>query len=85
VITWKDFVFDDVMGPILMDFESCRGTRLGSPSVMEDANGIIQETGQEQRPARMVGLSNLDSKAQSHMEVSRGHRASEIPRLRGEA
>lgn len=52
-----------------MKFTSCRQRRLGSPSVMEDAkgeqyqplfSGSIQETGQEQRPARMVGLSSLD-------------------------
>jgi hypothetical protein len=44
--------------------------------VMEDAKGkhsellvsSIQETGQEQRPARMVGLSSLDS-AQTSMEA----------------
>ena len=45
------------------------GRRLEIAGVMEDAmgkpNGLfkspIQETGQEQRPARMVGLSSLDS------------------------
>jgi hypothetical protein len=48
----------------------CRKKRPRTSSVMEDAEGIntgspqcgpIQETGQEQRPARMVGLSSLDS------------------------
>jgi hypothetical protein len=97
VITWKDFVFDDVMGPVMMDQElphipsnffstdstSCRRTRLGSPVIMEDETGKIQETRQEKRPARMVGCSNFDSFAEPHMDVSRGHRDS--PRQRGEA
>jgi hypothetical protein len=48
----------------------CREKRPRISSVMEDAEGankgspqcdLIQETGQEQRPARMVGLSSLDS------------------------
>jgi hypothetical protein len=87
VITWKDFVFDDVMGPMMMDQDldltSCRRTRLGSPVIMEDETGKIQETRQEKRPARMVGCSNFDSFAEPHMDVSRGHRDS--PRQRGEA
>ncbi len=73
----------------------CRRKRLGSPSVMEDARGThtkeeatdvtssFQETRQEQRPARMVGLSSLDS-AQTHKEVSRGDRASVQRQRRGE-
>jgi hypothetical protein len=92
VITWKDFILDDVVGPIMNDaiFESsdlsCRVTsRLGSPIVMEDVTGAIQETGQEQRPARMVGLSHLDSCTEPHMEVSSEDQALESPRLRGEA
>lgn len=63
----------------------CRRKRLGSPSVQEDAWGMkneaievasIQETRQEQRPARMVGHSSLDSysNARSHMDVA-GDRA----------
>ena len=55
------------------DFKKVRGSlRLqssGNAGVMEDAmgtqNGLlrssIQETGQEKRPARMVGYSSLDS------------------------
>lgn len=36
--------------------------QLEGPGIMEDAQGSkIQETGQEQRPARMVGLFLLDS------------------------
>ena len=95
MITWKDFVFDDVMGPMMIDqdinlpnflnaeLESCRRTRIGSPNIMEDVTGIIQETRQETRPARMVGRSEIDSIAKPHTDVSLGHRNS--PRLRGEA
>ena len=66
MITWGDFVLDEVFGPLL----SC-DSRLGSSFVvMEDASGAnsggfitpqIQETGQEKSPARMVGLASLDS------------------------
>jgi hypothetical protein len=84
VIIWKDFILDDdVLGAIMIDptdddksFESCRRTRLGSTIIMEDENGIIQETRQEQRPARMVGHSSLDSLAEPHMDVSSSDRAS---------
>ncbi len=88
-----------VLSPELFSGDSpvptvCRRKRLGSPSVMDDARGTktetasqdggsIQETGQEQRPARMVGHSNLDS-AQSHKDVSRGNRAQFRQQLRRE-
>jgi hypothetical protein len=96
VIFWKDFILDDVVGPILADvgskddkdYKVCRRTRLGSPSVMEDARGnTIQETGQEQRPARMAGLSSLDSSttAQTHTDVSRGDRVDIQRHRRGKA
>jgi hypothetical protein len=39
----------------------CRVNQLGCPNVMEDVEGVFQETGQEKRPARMVGLLSLDS------------------------
>jgi hypothetical protein len=99
VIFWKDFIFDDVLGPVLApsifesndsetDLSSCRKERFGSPSVQEDAMGsvLIQETGQEQRPARMVGHSSLDStlNTQTHMEVT-GDRAENLRLVRGEA
>ena len=75
---------------------SCREKRLGSPDVMEDAGPStweivqdgtpesvsIQETRQEQRPARMVGLSSLDF-AQTGMEAGGGNRA-QSQRRRGE-
>lgn len=64
MIRWMDFVFDEV-GPLLEDSD-CRRTRLESSSVMDDARVKkpihfgIQETGQEQWPARMVGLASSD-------------------------
>ncbi len=59
MILWKDFLLDDVCGPILV---SCEGGG-GSRSIMDDANVeiSIQETRQEHRPARMVGTSGLES------------------------
>jgi hypothetical protein len=93
VIIWKDFILDDVVGPVMIDpsdidvneSEVCRRTRLGSTIIMEDEHGIIQETRQEQRPARMVGHSSLDSLAEPHMDVSSSNRASTGLRPRGKA
>lgn len=42
-------------------YKVCRRRSLGSECIMEDASGEIQETGHEQRLARMVGLFSLDS------------------------
>ena len=104
MILWKDFVLDENFGALLSPelfsddepvLTSSRGKRLGSLSIMDDAQGTqiettcnngevsFQETRQEQRPARMVGLSSLDS-AQSHTDVSRGDRVENL-RRRGEA
>jgi len=84
VIVWKDFILDDFFGPTLsLEFErqesqsgrsggttkSCEA-RLDNPGVMEDANGNIQETGQEKRPARMAGSLSLDS-TQAGMDAGR--------------
>ena len=97
MIFWKDFILDDILGPILnfpetkesegkkKEDESCRRKRLGSPKVMDDAREVagtlIQETGQVKRPARMVGLSSLDSSAaQTRTEASREHRANSLRR-----
>jgi hypothetical protein len=63
-------------------FLRCRTIKLDSLSVMEDATGknnksrsdLIQETGQEPVPARMVGLSSLDFKANLGMEAEHGVR-----------
>jgi len=81
VITWKDFIFDEVIGPYLDVDLSCRKAKLGDPCIREDATGkketpesvSIQETGQEQRPARMVGLSSSED-TQSAMEGGRDNR-----------
>ncbi len=102
MIFWKDFILDDVLGPVLSPeiFEqeseigstSCREERFGSPrkqpglrpGSQEDAamgvSALIQETGQEQRPARMVGHSSLDSsvKAQTHRDVTSGNRTENL-------
>lgn len=102
MIRWNDFVMDDVCGPVLAfagaeegTMKVSRGKRLGSPSVMEDAGKIalgkqIQETGQELRPARMVGHSASDSfktrmsETRTGMEAGRGDQAV-FSRRRGEA
>lgn len=99
MIVWKDFVLDDVCGPLLMEgpimsleVKVCRGKRLAGknsmPNVMEDSTGekavLIQETGQEQRPARMVGLSDLDSISLAGMDAGR-HDRLPFPRLKEEA
>ncbi len=75
MITWKDFILDDKIGPSLSlpedgatvaNDKQSRWTQTGGPSVMDDAKGLaidvtIQETGQEIKPARMVGFSGLES------------------------
>ena len=90
MILWKDFVLDDFLGPVLLMPEEesqntkvCREERLGSPIVMEDEGMQIQETRQEQRLARMAGLTSLDL-AQTGMEAGRSNRA-QSTRQRGEA
>ncbi|MEO5971230.1 MAG: hypothetical protein ABIQ95_14980 [Bdellovibrionia bacterium] len=65
-----------------MSFTSCHKQVPGCLSIMEDASkqkrssegGLIQETGQEVRPARMVGYSSLDS-AKSSMDAGYDDRA----------
>lgn len=96
MILWNDFVIDDVCGPVLssdrigelqdVNIRVCRGKRLGRPGVMDDACGhTIQETSREQRPARMVGLSGLDShEADAGMEAGRTDRVA-FQATRGEA
>jgi hypothetical protein len=54
----------------------------GTKGEASEVASQIQETGPEQRPARMVGLSSLDS-AQPDTEVGRGNRANSM-RRRGE-
>ncbi len=77
MIFWKDFILDDEFGPTLLVNEK-RGelTKEGLTGVcdrevsravekhQDDARAKkIQETGQEQRPARMVGLPSSESSA----------------------
>lgn len=74
MITWKDFVLDDRTGPYLIENEDQQNQwkQTESSSVMDDAKGLavstIQETGQEQRTARMVGATyGLDSSTAEHL------------------
>jgi hypothetical protein len=59
-VGWMDFVFDSVLGPVLVlptDLDLAAG-------IMDDSDSAQnQETRQKQQPARMVGsaLENLDS------------------------
>jgi hypothetical protein len=87
VILWKDFILDDEIGPCLVVGPAAvvRGSSINlkyrktwpnSSSVMEDAH-TIQETRQEQRPARMAGLSSLDSLFGNGMEADRAEVAFE--------
>jgi hypothetical protein len=97
VIYWNDFIFDEVVGFVLAmpeehKDEEVRGTRLGGSSIRNDAeltNAVeqftaIQETRREQRPARMVGLSGLDSNAASSDRKSASASEPMVPRQRGE-
>ncbi len=95
MIRWTDYVFDKVLGPVLdvpePGVKVCQEELLAHNRITEDANGktasqkceAIQETGQEQRPARMVGLSSSDLPSRAGMEASRGTRA-KFPWRRGE-
>ena len=88
MIFWLDFILDNEIGPLLnmsAKDQQSRRTRFGNLSIMEDAAGnadvhehvlgmLIRETGQEQQPARMAGLSSLDSIAESGMEASLSNR-----------
>ena len=97
MIFWKDFILDDVAGAILAmpdedltSSQSCReAKRLGGPNTRNGASGInkahsalIQETRQEQRPARMGGHSSHDSAQVDRMSVG-SNRAIETSRLVG--
>ena len=79
----KDYY--DNLGPSLERFptQACRmEMRLGRPHVSDDVRAKqIQETGQEQRPARMVGPSYSDS-ARTDMEVGRSDRAKISTKMR---
>ena len=98
MITWGDFILDDVVGPILAlpeeimgaSSSSCREERLGSPDARNGASGKqkgvlstqIQETRQEKQPARMVGSSSHDSAQVDRMSAG-SDRANFNSRLQG--
>ncbi len=76
MIEWMDFVLDDFFGPSLKGEGKVCGSsaRTGRPIIMEDEkrggntmghvdSSTIQETGQVNRPARMVGSHSLDLQA----------------------
>ena len=72
MILWKDFILDERVGPILSVELAVELATEGADavSVMEDGGRHhIQETGQERRPARMVGESSLESNASSRMDA----------------
>lgn len=62
MIYWKDFAFDDFLGPVLdTDSESRRSIPTETPMNQEDSGySKLQETGQEQQLARMAGYSSSD-------------------------
>jgi hypothetical protein len=98
VIFWKDFLLDDVVGPVLALPEERLSTkssreevRLGSPNTRNGASGkqetldvSIQETRQEQRPARMVGHSSHDSAQVDRMSVGSNRAITNLRPMRGE-
>ncbi|MBU6375906.1 MAG: hypothetical protein KGQ59_07925 [Bdellovibrionales bacterium] len=63
MIFWKDFILDDKFGPVL-SIDSIGALAMDGVdvvSIMEDERrNYIQETGQERRPARMVGKSSSE-------------------------
>ena len=79
MIFWKDFILDGPMGAHLV----CNDAGLHSVTIKDDGSGTntIQETGQEQRLARMAGLSSLDSTLPHGKDADRGM---ESALLRGE-
>ena len=79
MIFWKDFILDDVFGPLLKMGESEHPKQSEipqCPGVMEDA---YQETGQDVRPARMVGQTSLDFN-KSSMDAGQGNFFSQLRR-----
>ncbi len=73
MICWKDFVLDERFGPLLsVDSGAAVAIRSADvASVMEDGMcDHIQETGQERRPARMVGKSSLEVKVARRMDAA---------------
>ena len=79
MISWMDFVLDDVFGPSLRvssGADEIRGGPLGVSVVMEDERpkqndekSSIQETSRNSRPARMVGDPGLDSVGSSSTDA----------------
>lgn len=90
MIQWKDFIFDDVLGPVLME-QALVNFRVAQEAVVEikeDARAAaralgsarFQEARQGQQPARMAGSSSLTA-VQSGEDAT--HAASKAMRIRG--
>jgi hypothetical protein len=60
------------VSPMMDSINQCNTqARVELPGAQDGARANIQETRTEQRPARMVGLFDLDSSAHADMEVGR--------------
>ncbi len=83
MISWLDFEISSEKGPLLMVEDlgvimKFRRRRDKSTSIKEDiSRAQIQETGQGQRPARMVGYSSSDH-ARIGMEAERALESSSL-------
>lgn len=71
-LRWNDFIFDEVCGPLLVVSEPDETGNLG---IRNDAI-VIQETRQEQLPARMVGTLHAKLVDETGMEAGQGFRSS---------
>lgn len=78
-LRWLDFEMDSFFGPLLDvpgEENKFRKVRFARPSVMDDAVELksLQETGQEQWPARMAGLPDSESNSDLSIEARRVER-----------
>lgn len=79
MIYWKDFAFDEVLGPSLVLPEKDRKHRMepGRASVMDDASSrmVNQETRREQPPARPARMASQASMGKSSESIRQGMEA----------
>lgn len=78
---WKDFVFDEVLGPFLVMPEEDRMHRTEAcrASVMEDAGrSEVQETRREQPPARPARMASQASMGSSSKSIRQGMEAESL-------
>ena len=90
-ISWNDFIFDEVLGPIL-NVPETNGSKfnrnddgLGSSSRIDE--GKNRETSRNQRSARMVGQPTLNQghETQIHSDMEVGGSEPESRLTKGEA